>query len=74
MTLAFNFRGGSGIFFRRECTRLLPNFNINRPHFFFAEYQLYEKTAGHLGGSAHPLHIPPRTAPELVPYDRLYGI
>ena len=26
------------------------------------------------GGSAHPLHIPPRTAPELVPYDHLYGI
>ena len=34
--------------------------------FFFAEYQLYQKTAGHLGGGgggAHPLHPPPRSAP-----------
>ena len=33
--------------------------------FFFAEYQLYQKTAGHLRGrgGAHPLHPPPRSAP-----------
>ena len=33
--------------------------------FFFAEYRLYQKTAGHLGGrgGAHPLHPPPRSAP-----------
>ena len=35
-------RAGSKIFFRRGCTRLLPNFNTNKPNsFFFAEYQLY---------------------------------
>ena len=44
-------RGGSRIFFRRGCTRLLLSFNTNKPHsFFFAEYQLYQKTASHLGG------------------------
>ena len=45
-------RGGSRIFFRRGCTRLLFYFNTNKPHsflVFFAEYQLYQKTAGHLG-------------------------
>ena len=56
-------RGGSRTFFRRGCTRLLLYFNTNKPHsFFFAEYQLYQKTAGHLGG-AHPLHPLPRSAP-----------
>ena len=35
-------RGGSRVFFRRGCTRLLLYFNTNKPHsFFFAEYQLY---------------------------------
>ena len=36
-------RGGSRIFFRRGCTRLLLYFNTNKPHsfFFFAEFQLY---------------------------------
>ena len=37
-------RGGSRIFFRRGCTRLLLYyFNTNKPHscFFFPEYQLY---------------------------------
>ena len=58
-------KGGSRIFFRRGCTRLLLYFNTNKPHsFFFAEYQLYQKTAGHLrGGGTHPLHPPPRSAP-----------
>ena len=28
-------RGGSRIFFRRGCTRLLLYFNTNNPHFFF---------------------------------------
>ena len=58
-------RGGSRIFFRRGCTRLWLYFNTNKPHsFFFAEYQLYQKTAGHLGRGegAHPLHPPPRSA------------
>ena len=41
--LLARFRGGSSIFFRRGCTRLLLYFNTNKPHsfFFFAEYQLY---------------------------------
>ena len=37
-------RGGSRIFFRRGCTRLLLHYNTNKPHSFFsffAEYQLY---------------------------------
>ena len=38
-------RGGSRIFVRRGCSRLLLYFNTNKPHsfllFFFAEYQLY---------------------------------
>ena len=29
------YRGGSRIFFRRGCNRLLLYFNTNRPHFFF---------------------------------------
>ena len=59
------FRDGSRIFFRRGCTRLLLHFYTNKPHsFFFAEYQLYKKTAGQPGGGgAHPLHPPPRSAP-----------
>ena len=32
--------------------------------FFFAQYQLYYKTAGHLRGGAHPLHPRPRYAPD----------
>ena len=35
-------RGGSRIFIRRGCTRLLLYFNTNKPHIYFlAEYQLY---------------------------------
>ena len=42
LTLVSFSRGGSRIFFRRGCTRLLLYFNTNKPHsFFFAEYQLY---------------------------------
>ena len=39
---------------------------INHIVFFLAEYQLYWKTAGHLGGGggAQLLHPPPRSAPE----------
>ena len=56
-------RGGSRIFVRRGCTRLLLYFNTSKPHsFFFAEYQLYQSG----GGGAHPLHPPPRSAPGLL--------
>ena len=53
-------RGGSGIFFRKGCIRLLLYFNTNKPHsFFLAEYQLYWKTAGHLrGGVRTPCTLP----------------
>ena len=33
--LLYSFRGGSRIFFRRGCTRLLLYFNTNKPHSFF---------------------------------------
>ena len=34
---------------------------------FFAEYQLDQKTAGHLRGlGAHPLHPPPRSASDII--------
>ena len=40
--ISVNIRGGSRMFFRRGCTRLLLYFNTNKPHsFFFAEYQMY---------------------------------
>ena len=55
-------RGGSKIFFRRGCTRLFLHFNTNKPHsffFFFAEYQLYWKTTGHLReGGRTPCTLP----------------
>ena len=64
-----NCRGGSRIFFRRGCTRLLLYFNTNKPHSFF----LWQNTScirkpqviSGWGGGAHPLHPPPRSAPEL---------
>ena len=50
-----------GFFFRRGYTRLLLYFNTNKPHSLFI-YQLYQETAGHLRGGAHPLHPPSRSA------------
>ena len=49
-----------------SCSASTPKNHI--VFFFFAEYQLYWKTAGHLrgGGSAHPLHPPPRSVPGRV--------
>ena len=57
------FLGGGALV---SCSTSTP---INHIVFFFAEYQLYQKTAGHLGGGgggAHLLHPPPRSAPEVV--------
>ena len=59
-------RGGSRIFFRRGCTRLLLYFNTNKPHsFFFSQntscIRKPQVISG--GGGAHPLHPPPRSAP-----------
>ena len=62
------FRGGSRIFVRRGCTRLLLYFNTNKPHsFFFGRIPVVLETAGHLGGGggAHLLHPPPRSAPDI---------
>ena len=63
--------GGSRIFFWRGCTRLFLYFNTNKPHSFFgffAEYQLYQllenRRSSPGGGGAHPLHPPPRSAPD----------
>ena len=62
-------RGRSRIFFRGgtlvSCSTSTP---INHTVYFFAEYQLYKKTAGHLGegGGAHPLHPPPRSAAVII--------
>ena len=61
-------RGGSRIFFRRGCTRLLLYFNTNKPHSFFLQNtSCIRKLQVILGGrgGAHPLHPPPRSAPVL---------
>ena len=59
------YRGGSRIFFRRGCTRLLLYFNTNKPHFFLQNTSCIRKPQVISGGreGAHPLHPPPRSAP-----------
>ena len=62
------YRGGSRIFFRRRCTRLLLYFNSNKPHsfFFLQNTSCLGKPQVISGGEgAHPLHPPPRSAPAL---------
>ena len=60
-------RGGSRIFFRRGCTRLLLYFNSNKPHsFFFCRMPVVlENNRSSQGGrgGAYPLHPPPRSGP-----------
>ena len=61
-------RGGSRIFFRRGCTRLLLYFNTNKPHFFFlgripVVLENRRSSLGRGAGGAHPLHPSPRSAP-----------
>ena len=60
-------RGGSRIFSRRGSTRLLLYFNTNKPHSFFCRIPVvlenYCRSSRGEGG-AHPLHPPPRSAPE----------
>ena len=65
--LSFLLRGGSRIFFRRGCTRLLLYFNTNKPHsFFFLQntscIRKPQVISGGGGGCAQ-LHPPPRSAP-----------
>ena len=56
-------RGGSRIFFRRGCTRLLLYFNTNKPHSFFLQNtSCIRKPQVISAGGAHPLHPPLRSA------------
>ena len=60
-------RGGSRIFLRRGCTRLLLYFNTNKPHSFFLQNTSCirnRRSSQEGGGGAHLLHPPPRSAPE----------
>ena len=79
-------RGGSRISFRRGCTRRLLYVNTNKPHsfcfcFFFCRIPvvLENRRSSQVGGGAHPLHPPPRSAPDEVdipgspPFKGLYG-
>ena len=54
-------------FFRRGCTRLLLYFNTKKPHSFFLQntscIRKLQVISGR--GGAHPLHPPPRSAPEM---------
>ena len=59
-------RGGSRIFFRRGCTRILLYFNTNKPHSFFCRIPVVlenRRSSQGGGGGAHPLHPSPRSAP-----------
>ena len=63
-------RGGSRIFFRRGCTRLLLSSTpINYIVFFLQNTSCIRKPQVISGGrgGAHPLHPPPRSAPEAPP-------
>ena len=59
-------RGGSRIFFRMGCTRLLLYFNTNKPDSFFLQntscIRKPQVISG--GGGAYPPHPPPRSATE----------
>ena len=62
-------RGGSRIFLRRGCTRLLLYFNTNKPHSFFLQNTSCIRKPQVIseggGGVGHPLHPPPRSAPDM---------
>ena len=62
-------RGGSTIFFKRGCTRLLLYLNTNKLHSFFFGIipVVLENRRSSPGGGAHPLHPPPRSAPAQIP-------
>ena len=55
-------RGGSRIFFRSGCTRLLLYFNTNKPHSFFFFFRIpvvLENRRLSQGECAPPAHPPP---------------
>ena len=59
-------KGGSRMFFRRGCTRLLLYFSTNKPHsfFFLQNTSCIRKPQVISGrGGVHPLHPPLRSAP-----------
>ena len=69
-------RGGSRIFFRRGCTRLLLYFSTNKPHSFFCRIPVVLENCKSSrgqggGGGAHALHPPPRSAPGDVGKEKL---
>ena len=58
---AIGCRGGSRIFFRRGCTRLLLYFNTNKPHSFFCRLPvvLENRRSSQKGGGVHaPCTLP----------------
>ena len=62
-------RGGSRIFFRRGCTRLLLYFNTNIPHSLFLQNTSCirkPRVISRGGGGAHLLHPPPRSALKMI--------
>ena len=69
-------RGGSRIFFRRGCTRLLLYFNTNRPHsfLFLQNTSCIRKPQVISGGGAYPLRPPPRSAPAALKLEMNWGV
>ena len=64
-------RGGSTIFFRRGCTRLLLYFNTNKPLFFFLQNTSCIRKPQVIsggGGVRTPCTLPPRSAPDYLRY------
>ena len=51
-------KGGSRIFFRRGCTRLLLYFNTNKPHFFLQNTSCIRKPQVISGGVRTPCTLP----------------
>ena len=65
---ALHKRGGSRILFRMGCTRLLLYLNANKPHSFcfFCRIPVVLENRRSSQGGAHPLHLPPRSAPDKI--------
>ena len=67
LSLRFYSQGRIQDFFRRGCTRLLLYFNTNKPHsLFFGRIPVVLENGRSFQGGAHPLHPPPRSAPDSV--------
>ena len=70
-------RGGSRIFFRRGCTRVLLYFNTNKPHIFsFGRIPvvLENRRSSRGGGGAHPCTAPaPKVHQPFTTCEKCYG-